>query len=260
MRRMFYDIETIPNIGFFWRPGYKLQIGHENILKERSIICICWKWEGDKKVHSLEWDHEKIGPIGLDTPSNDSDKAMLVEFAKEISEADEVVAHNGDRFDMPWIKGRCLKHGIDVDPFSKSIDTLAWAKRMGFNSNRLDYLGKYLLGEGKIHTDYDMWKQILVNGCPKTMNKMIKYCKRDVELLERVYNELVKLSRPKTHAGVLAGGERWHCAHCGSKNVQRSKRRVTAAGSISHQMKCVDCGKYHSINDAQYRIFIKEKK
>jgi hypothetical protein len=50
-KRLFYDIETSPNIGLFWQSGYKLNIDHSNIIQERAIICICWKWEGQKEVH-----------------------------------------------------------------------------------------------------------------------------------------------------------------------------------------------------------------
>jgi hypothetical protein len=41
-KRLFYDIETSPNIGFFWSSSYKANIPHDNIIKERAVICICW--------------------------------------------------------------------------------------------------------------------------------------------------------------------------------------------------------------------------
>ena len=45
-KRLFFDIETSPNIGFFWSSGYKINIPFENILKERAIICIAYKYQG----------------------------------------------------------------------------------------------------------------------------------------------------------------------------------------------------------------------
>jgi hypothetical protein len=68
--RLFFDIETSPNIGFFWQSGYKLQVPYTNIIKERAIICICYKWENDKKVYSLNWDKDQC------------DKQMLIDFIK----------------------------------------------------------------------------------------------------------------------------------------------------------------------------------
>ena len=138
IRRLICDAETSPNIGFFWRAGFRLSINHDNILHERAIICICYKWEGERTVHSLEW---KKG----------DDKDLLKRFLKVALEADELVAHNGDKFDIKWFNTRCLKHGLEPPPIWKTVDTLVIARRrFYFNSNRLDYLGKYLLDEGKI--------------------------------------------------------------------------------------------------------------
>jgi len=75
IKRLFFDIETSPNIGLFWTAGYKLNIGHDNIIKERAIICICYKWAGEKEVHSLTWDNKQ------------NDKSLLEKFVKENNHA-----------------------------------------------------------------------------------------------------------------------------------------------------------------------------
>ena len=67
-RRLFFDIETSPNIGLFWEAGYKKNIDVSNIIQERAIICICYKWEEEKEVYSLQWD------------SKQNDKAMLQKY------------------------------------------------------------------------------------------------------------------------------------------------------------------------------------
>jgi len=100
-KRLFYDIETSPNIGFFWSSSWKANIPHDNIIKERAVICICWKWEGQDEVHSVEWDEG-------------CDKAALKRFMEVALMADELVAHNGDNFDEKWIRTRCLIHGIEI--------------------------------------------------------------------------------------------------------------------------------------------------
>ncbi len=88
-KRLYWDIETSPNIGMFWTAGWKLNIDYSNIIKERAIICICYKWEGQRKVHSLNWDGKQC------------DKKMLIEFVRVAKEADELVGHNGDKFLAP---------------------------------------------------------------------------------------------------------------------------------------------------------------
>lgn len=237
-RRLFFDIETSPNIGVFWRAGYKEQIPYENIIKERAIICIAYKWEGERKVHSLTWDEKQ------------NDKKMLLEFVTVANTADELVAHNGDRFDLKWIRTRCLYHGIQMFPQYTSIDTLKLARQLFlFNSNRLDYVAKYLSVGGKMETGFSLWKDILLENCPNAMRKMVRYCKHDVNILESVFKHLWQHAKAKTHYGALETGSNAGCPECGSLSIVRNKVRATAAGNRVVQMKCNDCGKYHQRPD-----------
>lgn len=240
-KRLFYDIETSPNIGLFWSASWKANIPHDNIIKERAIICICYKWEGQSKVHSLQWDIDQC------------DKKLLVEFMDVVERADECVGHNGDNFDEKWVRTRCLKHGISCPPRFGSLDTLKKARsHFRFNSNRLDYIGKFLFGEGKIDTGgFGLWKNILLKDCPKAMKKMVKYCKGDVELLERVYHHLRPYITHNTNAAVHTGGEKYDCPNCGSENTVWRKNRTTTAGTIRAQFQCRDkgCNSYFTVSN-----------
>lgn len=184
-RKLFFDIEVSPNVVLSWNVGYDLDIPHDNILQERAIICICYKWEGEDKISSLQW-------------NNGDDRDMLLKFAKVIDSADEVVTQNGDAFDIKWLRTRCLHHRIPVSPKFNSIDTLKLAKSaFRFNSNKLDYMGKFLGIGGKIKTDPDMWKNILVHNDKRALTDMVTYCKMDVQRLEEVYKELQSYVPPK---------------------------------------------------------------
>jgi predicted PolB exonuclease-like 3'-5' exonuclease len=249
LKRLFWDIETSMTVVYSWGVGFKLNIGHESIIKERKIICIGYKWEGDDKVTVLRWDE------------NQDDKQMLTEFLKVANEADELVAHNGDGFDMPWFRTRCIFHGLRPMPDYKTVDTCQWAKRyFYFQSNKLDYIAKYLGFGGKVHTTYGLWKEIVEHHCPEAMAKMCHYCGKDVVLLEKVWNKLREFVKPKTHAGVVQGRSKWTCAHCGSDHVTKSKTKVTAAGTVQHQMQCQECGGYTSINEAAFKTYKIAKK
>jgi len=234
-RRLYFDIEVSANVGLFWQSGYKLQVGTENIIKERAVICICYKWEDDEDVYYLQWDKKQC------------DKKLLQEFINVANEADELVGHNGDKFDLSWIRTRCLLHKIDMFPTYNTIDTLKVARsKFRFNSNRLDYIGKFLgLGQ-KNHTSFDLWKDIMLKNCPTAMNTMIDYCIQDVVLLEKVHKALNNHIPAKTHYGVIFGGDRGSCPECGSEEVVKNNRRVTASGLVKIQYKCKICGKLHS--------------
>lgn len=234
-RRLFFDLEVSGNLGIFWTAGFKLNIGPENIIKERAIICACWKWEEEQETHSLTWDAKQC------------DKKLLIQFIKILNEATEIVGHNGDRFDLAWIRTRCLYHHLDMFPTYLTIDTLKIARsKFKFNSNKLDYIAKFLgLGE-KIKTDFGMWKEIMLNKDKVAMDKMVKYCKMDVILLEKVYKELGKHIVPKTHYGVIFGEGRGTCPECGSEDIIKRGYQVSVSGSIKTRFSCNTCFKYHS--------------
>lgn len=241
IKRLFFDIETSPNIGLFWSAGYKLNISYDNIIKERAIICICYKWAGEKKIHSLTWD------------KNQNDNSLLTSFIKIANTADELIGHNGDKFDLPWIRTRCLFHRIPAFPMYDTIDTLKSARsKFRFNSNRLDYIADFLGIGRKKHTEYNLWKRIVLNKDAKALEYMVSYCKHDVDLLEKIYNTMSSYIPSKIHHGVILGNGKKSCPNCGSNDMKFSKKRITATGIQRVQLKCSKCGKYHTISQKTY--------
>lgn len=237
-KRLFFDIETSPNIGLFWEAGYKKNIDYSNIIKERAIICICYKWEDSKEVGYLTCD------------SKQCDKKMLLKFIEIANSADELVGHNGDKFDLAWIRTRCLFHRIDMFPVYTTIDTLKLSRsKFKFNSNKLDYIAKYLgMGE-KIKTEFGLWKAIVLNKDKEAMAKMVKYCQQDVKLLEKVYKELSTHIFAKTHYGVIFGEDRGSCPECGSDDLVRACLRTSASGIKKIMFRCKTCNKHHTKTD-----------
>ena len=248
-RRLFFDIETSPNVVLAWRTGFKLSIPHDNILEERAIICICYKWEGDEEVHSLTWDRKQC------------DKKMLRDFSGVLNSADEAIGHNGDRFDLKWIKTRCLYHRIPMYPNYTTLDTLKVARNQFlFNSNKLDYIAKFLGFGGKVDTGgFGLWKAIVLDKCRESLQKMVDYCKMDVILLERVYQELRTYAPHKFNYATAYGGEAHDCPNCESLNVNVSKTKTTASGVVKKQMQCKDCGSYFTISNRGYEKYLAEK-
>lgn len=172
------DIEVSPNIVSTWRVGSKVFLSPDNIIKERAVICVAYKWYGSDKIESIQW-------------KDGDDKDLLIKFSKVVSEADIVLHQNGDSFDIPWLRTRCIYHSVPFPSKVNSIDTLKYA-RFGFyfNSNKLDYLGQYLGVGKKIETPKDLWTRVAINNDKKALKEMVDYCKGDIQLLEDVYNRL----------------------------------------------------------------------
>ena len=246
-KRMFFDIETSYNVIADFACGWNKSIGPHQILKERAIICICWKWEDEDKVNYLKWD------------DNQCDKKMLTEFSKEIERADEVIGHNGDKFDLRWLRGRCIIHQLPFPTYVKSLDTLKKVRAAGyFNSNKLDYLGKILLGHGKVDTGgFQLWVDICENKCKEAMHKMILYCKNDVVLLQDVFDKLSPYITHNTHVGVADGGEKYTCKGCGGSNIEFKKNVYTPTGNVQRLVECRDCRVDFKLSNQVWKNYLK---
>ena len=246
---LIYDIETSYNIGKFWRAGYNLNINSGDIIHERAIICISYKWLGEEQVYNLTWD------------KNQCDKFLLEQFIPILDEADMIVAHNGDRYDLKFIKTRALKHNLKMLINYKQFDTLKVAKaKFMFNSNKLDYISKFLGAEGKISTEMKLWDDIILRKCPKALIQMLDYCDEDVRQLEVVYNALVSWENPKFHAGVLNGKTKQTSPITGSVNIEHIKEMITNSGTIKHIMRDLDTDRLFEMSNTNYLKFLEINK
>ena len=249
LKRLYFDIETSPNIGYFWKTGYRERIGPEAIVEERKVICICWKIEGQDKVHSVTWDKKQ------------NDYKAIKKFIEVANKADVLIGHNGDRFDIPWIRTRALYHRLEWPPKPVTTDTLKRARgNFRFNSNKLDYIAKYLGVGGKLETGgFDLWKNV-ISGNEEALQRMVDYCKRDVVILEKVHQALINYVPVTSHAGAFTGGKIWTCPRCASTSVFQFNKRSTATGIIKYQMKCKKCYGYYTISGKAHSDYIKSKR
>ena len=243
-KRLFYDIETSYNIVKAWRVGYNLSLQPEDIIKERAIITIAYKWEGEDDVTVLSW-------------NKGCDKKIIEDFVKVMSEADELVGHNVDRYDTKFIMARALKHNIPVLPKYQSTDTLKLAKKhFMLNSNKLDYIAQYLgIGHKTKHRGLSMWDDIILRNDPKALEEMIEYNVQDVFLTEQVYHKLMEYSLPKVNHASKQTGDKHTCPQCGSDHAELHKTYISSAGTKTRLMNCLNCSTNFIINNTNYTKF-----
>jgi len=233
-RVLFWDIETsLQPVAVFQLAGNDW-INPENVLSERHLVSACWKWAGETKVHAVSL---------LDDPKRfakdqHDDKHICQVLHAVLMEADILVHHNGDSFDLRYVKTRMLFHGLPALPPINTIDTYKVIKQQFMlNSNKLDYAGK-LLGVGrKIHTEHGLWLRVL-NGEKKAIRDMVEYNKQDVLLLERVFNKLQPYI--PNHVNRELFGETG-CPRCGSRKIQ-SRGFHRAISRVYRRFQCVACG------------------
>lgn len=254
MKVLYIDLETSPNIGTFWRPGSKVFVSYENILEERQIILASYAWNNEAPK-TIRWEEDKKSKNKY---IRYSDKNVVKELVDLIHEADLVVGQNHMRFDIPWLRGRAMKHGIKLDHNIQVFDTLKKSQKyLNLNCNKLDYLGKFFLDDEKIATGYGLWLGC-INGDAKSMNQMDKYCKQDIKLLRKYYTYLQDYVPNNNHVGVMKGHAKYTCPVCGTHDIRVRKEYTTKAGAIRFNMSCAK-GHNYVIPYSVYKMWMKDK-
>jgi uncharacterized protein YprB with RNaseH-like and TPR domain len=231
---LFFDIESLPNQGFIWNT--RDPVGQHMITKGEAILTIGYKWAGKK------------GAVLVSKRPYD-DKEILREFLKIWADADYVVGHYSDKFDIKYLAYRLLLNGLPPLPDVKSIDTYKMAKRhFKFVSNRLDFIGKALKVGRKNPMSWSDWESC-ASGNAKAIEKMAKYNYQDVALLEKVFFAML----PHCHSTVLnhnlfSDSPDYVCPGCGSCRVQRRGRLINKTATKT-RFQCQDCGQWSSIKE-----------
>lgn len=212
-RTLLFDIETsLMPVAVFQLSGNEW-ISPENILSERHLISVCWRWLGEDKIHSVSL---------LDDPKRfardpHDDLYVAKTFHKVLSEADVVVGHNSDYFDIKYLKTRMLVHGLPPLPPIASLDTYKVAKKhFMLASNKLDYVARLLKVGKKMDTPKGLWLDVL-RGDKKAIKIMIAYNKVDVDILEAVFKKLAPYMDNHTNRELFGGSG---CPRCGSTKIQ----------------------------------------
>lgn len=245
MKRLIFDIETSPLVAYTWRVGYKISIPHDNIIKLNKIICISYKWQDKDKISTLVWDKKQC------------DKQMLNDFVNVVKAADELVAHNGDNYDIKWLRTRCAFHNIDFPDKIESYDTLKKArKQFRLNSNKLDYMAKFFgVGEKMETGGFKLWLDVLSDDA-EALKKMVKYCEQDVLILQKVFEKVYKYSEVNIHTGVSYGDHRWTCDKCGSQQINSNGSRTLKSGTVRYRLRCVSCNSSRTVPPTVYKSFL----
>jgi DNA polymerase III epsilon subunit-like protein len=235
MKILVLDIETAPKKAYVWG-AWKQNISANQLISDWYMLSWSAKWFGDDNIYG----EVLTGKEALD----ENDERIMETLWHMLDEADVIVAHNGDKFDVPSINTRFLVNGYPPPSPYKSIDTLKIAKRkFKFTYNRLDYLGEFLGVGGKLETGgMDLWIAC-VSGDETALAKMAEYNDRDITLLEDVYVELRPYALPHPNHGVTNPEAEYCCSRCGSENVQKRGYYTTNISKF-HKFVCKDCGSW----------------
>ena len=232
LKVLFFDLETAPLLAHIWSP-YDDYVTHDRLLRPSFILTWSAQWRGSSKIVT--------GCVTGDEARNQDDRRIVIELAALIREADIIVAHNVDKFDLPVFNTRLLAHRQEPLGPVKTIDTLKLAKRaFRLPYNKLDYLADFLFGDKKIKTDFQLWKDCYA-GDEKALARMLRYNRKDVVLLARIFEELIPYVKNLPRMAALTNTHQ--CPTCGSCNLKARGFHHTPTASYD-RFKCDDCDRY----------------
>jgi uncharacterized protein YprB with RNaseH-like and TPR domain len=152
------------------------------------LLVACIKSSLNSRIIKLRID--ETDKTSWDLGLRAEDLQIVRETAELLSEHDVIVAHNGTRFDIPFLRTRMLKHKLPRLPDIKQVDpcSILFRKfRMRSNSlaSAIDFLG---LRDKKTPLSMQTWVQATMNGSHNAMDKIVQHCVQDVKALEGVFN------------------------------------------------------------------------
>lgn len=226
MRILIWDIETT---------DFKANFGH--------MLMYAAKFVGEDYVY---YDTIDSNPAYGTSPLSMLDDRHLVEGVTGLlDEADAVVHHYGDRFDLPFVNTRALEWGLEPPRPVATIDTWRIARNhLAMTSNRLRTLAESFSDVPKGDIAKNEWK-LAAHGDRKTLRKMLDYCIDDVLATEQVYLALRPLIRNHPYMGIVHDLPLTHenCPVCGSAATQNRGTRRTKC-FIIRRHQCLDCGSW----------------
>jgi len=237
MRKLHTDLETTPILAWVWNlyPNY---ISIDQIEQDWMMLCWAAKWHGEEEVmYAAQWlEKDKSNKAGQKL-NKANEFAIVEKLWYLLNEADIVVAHNAEKFDVKKINAKFFEYGLTPPHPYKVVDTLKTSRKcFGLTSHKLDYITQ-LKGYGhKLKTDFDTWL-LAMSGDKETREHMLEYNIHDVVLLEDIYTEMMPW-----HKGHLIPAGGMTCK-CGSTNLKKAGTTRLTAG-LYQTYRCRDCGSW----------------
>ena len=228
------DIETAPLMAFVWGL-WKQNVYLPQIHSDWFVFTWAAKWLFDDKIYS--------GKLTSKEAINKDDKRIMQGVWSMLDEADIVITHNGDKFDLPKLNTRFLMHGMNPPMPYQTIDTLKVVKsQFRFSSNKQEFLNISLGTDRKVDTGgFELW-EACYRGDQDSLDLMEKYNIGDITSLEDNYLKLRPFIKPHTNMGLFILDAHERCPSCGSNELQEHGKDYLTTVNIFEALRCNNCG------------------
>jgi hypothetical protein len=227
------DIETAPNLSWIWA---RYEQDTLEVHTPWYILCFAYKWFGQKQIYT-----KALPDYPTYKKDKEDDRQLVTDLHALLDQADAVIGHNANRFDIKKSNARFISHNLLPPSPYQIIDTLSIARKAArFDSNKLDHLGEYLGFGRKLQTTGKHLWLACMRGDKAAWKQMREYNAQDIVLLERCYLRLrpwVTNNHPRFTWFTRNDG----CPVCQSPKIESKGWRYTATGKRQRYV-CNGCG------------------
>jgi hypothetical protein len=207
-----YDLENAPTRAAVWGM-WKQNVNQEAISEEWYMLSWSGKYLFDTEVLSdvLTPEEAKAG----------DDKRIMLSLWEHINNADILIGHNLNAFDVLKMNTRFVINDIMPPSPYQTIDTLLAArKNFSFTSNKLDYLCKQF-GVARKADNGGMKRWMgCMDGNPQDLIDMEKYNKQDIVATEELYFALRPYIKNHPNLALYMNSTTDACYRCGSQDIE----------------------------------------
>lgn len=221
------DLELAPNLAWVWG-AYEQNALH--FEKEFELMSFAYQWLGQQKVYVK----------GRCDYNDDTDKALASDLWALFDDADIIIGHNIDRFDVKKANSRFLFHQLGVPSHFRTVDTLKVYKRhFADNKNGLDHIcQRHGLGKKSEAKYGELWMGC-IKGDKKAWRLMKKYNAEDVRINMKLYEFLLPWIDNHPNLSVML--EKACCPNCASQQIGSDGYRWSQ-GAKYRRLFCKECG------------------
>lgn len=229
------DIENAPLMSYHWGL-WQQNIGQPmRIDDNRSyMMSVAAKWLHSDEVFYFE-------------TRTEDDSEITAQILKLVDEADIIVGHNAQKFDMKKINAYAITNNLPPPSPYRVVDTMLIAKKhFMFERNTLEYLATQLCtaqkSSHKQFHGFDLWKECMA-GNEEAWAEMKHYNIQDVLVTEELYLRLRPWAKGHPNIGITTGSTKPRCTSCNSKNIIEDGYSVTNTSKFQ-RYRCTDCGSF----------------
>ena len=203
------------------------------------VLCVGFKDVGTGRTQVLNI----LDYVKDDSNLIKAERRLLKDVSSRLLESDVWLTHFGTHFDLPFINTRLLYHRLPTLPGNFSmIDTWKISRnRLKLRNNRLITISEFLGTEDEKNAiKPEHWLRAL-GGHRPSMDYIVEHCKRDVLVLEEVYNRLRPLVLDHPNRGLVDG--RGGCSVCGATRLVKRGFHITRTRKYQ-RYQCSSCGSW----------------